>query len=159
MSFHYYIFYFFFFSSRRRHTRSLCDWSSDVCSSDLERPRVHDLPGEARREPLREPAREREAVDHERRVAVHQLEQIARHARWMDRDALVHLRLLRAERLVELRAHARHLGEPGAALARDPARGGQVAELPEHELRVADDRDLGRHVPADARGPRVDLDG
>src|SRR6266496_1892571 len=26
----------FFFSSRRRHTRSLRDWSSDVCSSDLE---------------------------------------------------------------------------------------------------------------------------
>src|SRR5260221_9873135 len=26
--------YTFFFSSRRRHTRSLCDWSSDVCSSD-----------------------------------------------------------------------------------------------------------------------------
>src|SRR5689334_22250230 len=25
----------FFFSSRRRHTRSNCDWSSDVCSSDL----------------------------------------------------------------------------------------------------------------------------
>src|SRR5918997_226281 len=32
---HDYVF-FFFFSSRRRHTRSLCDWSSDVCSSDLE---------------------------------------------------------------------------------------------------------------------------
>src|SRR5438874_7097959 len=27
-------FIFFFFSSRRRHTRSLRDWSSDVCSSD-----------------------------------------------------------------------------------------------------------------------------
>src|SRR6267378_4711692 len=26
---------FFFFSSRRRHTSSLRDWSSDVCSSDL----------------------------------------------------------------------------------------------------------------------------
>src|SRR2546430_9217429 len=26
---------FFFFSSRRRHTRFDCDWSSDVCSSDL----------------------------------------------------------------------------------------------------------------------------
>src|SRR2546430_6455666 len=25
----------FFFSSRRRHTRFDCDWSSDVCSSDL----------------------------------------------------------------------------------------------------------------------------
>src|SRR5689334_24505087 len=39
------IFFFFFFSSRRRHTRWNCDWSSDVCSSDL---RVHanrrDLP-------------------------------------------------------------------------------------------------------------------
>src|SRR5262249_58331542 len=27
---------FFFFSSRRRHTRLVSDWSSDVCSSDLE---------------------------------------------------------------------------------------------------------------------------
>src|SRR5688572_33471396 len=27
--------FFFFFSSRRRHTRFDCDWSSDVCSSDL----------------------------------------------------------------------------------------------------------------------------
>src|SRR5207248_6739920 len=29
-------FTFFFFSSRRRHTRSYGDWSSDVCSSDLD---------------------------------------------------------------------------------------------------------------------------
>src|SRR6267378_4835100 len=29
---------FFCFSSRRRHTRSLRDWSSDVCSSDLDLP-------------------------------------------------------------------------------------------------------------------------
>src|SRR5438034_11277919 len=35
----FFFFFFFFFSSRRRHTRSLCDWSSDVCSSDL---RDHD---------------------------------------------------------------------------------------------------------------------
>src|SRR2546430_7588742 len=27
---------YFFFSSRRRHTRFDCDWSSDVCSSDLD---------------------------------------------------------------------------------------------------------------------------
>src|SRR5438046_9243599 len=26
----------FFFSSRRRHTRLVSDWSSDVCSSDLQ---------------------------------------------------------------------------------------------------------------------------
>src|SRR2546427_6256239 len=31
-----FIFTFFFFSSRRRHTRFDCDWSSDVCSSDLD---------------------------------------------------------------------------------------------------------------------------
>src|SRR5690242_12548853 len=30
-----YFLFFFFFSSRRRHTRLTCDWSSDVCSSDL----------------------------------------------------------------------------------------------------------------------------
>src|SRR5699024_12150261 len=29
------VLYLFFFSSRRRHTRSKRDWSSDVCSSDL----------------------------------------------------------------------------------------------------------------------------
>src|SRR5689334_24026984 len=31
----FFYFFFFFFSSRRRHTRWNCDWSSDVCSSDL----------------------------------------------------------------------------------------------------------------------------
>src|SRR5688572_813759 len=35
-----FIFFFFFFSSRRRHTRFDCDWSSDVCSSDLRSSRV-----------------------------------------------------------------------------------------------------------------------
>src|SRR6266446_10162704 len=32
----YIMLFFFFFSSRRRHTRLQGDWSSDVCSSDLE---------------------------------------------------------------------------------------------------------------------------
>src|SRR5690349_17548259 len=40
-----FIYFFFFFSSRRRHTRSLRDWSSDVCSSDL----LHRLKGSAPR--------------------------------------------------------------------------------------------------------------
>src|SRR4051812_49797450 len=37
--------FFFFFSSRRRHTRLTCDWSSDVCSSDL-------IDGKTRRQPF-----------------------------------------------------------------------------------------------------------
>src|SRR5438132_4173287 len=50
---------FFFFSSRRRHTISLCDWSSDVCSSDLEDRQcaedlVRDRVGEDRRVRLAE---------------------------------------------------------------------------------------------------------
>src|SRR2546430_9030577 len=39
----------FLFSSRRRHTRFDCDWSSDVCSSDLSSTRREELlvtPGE-----------------------------------------------------------------------------------------------------------------
>src|SRR5688572_32163402 len=43
-----FFFFFFFFSSRRRHTRFDCDWSSDVCSSDLARP---PLGGEPEAEP------------------------------------------------------------------------------------------------------------
>src|SRR6202051_5311309 len=42
---------FFFFSSRGRHTRCSCDWSSDVCSSDLATPVrfIHKFSGEHRR--------------------------------------------------------------------------------------------------------------
>src|SRR5690349_22780793 len=52
--FMYFFFFFFFFSSRRRHTRSLRDWSSDVCSSDLRRGRALARPAvaEAEREAL-----------------------------------------------------------------------------------------------------------
>src|SRR2546430_9744085 len=44
----------FFFSSRRRHTRFDCDWSSDVCSSDLQ-PALAGLPERVARhaDPLR----------------------------------------------------------------------------------------------------------
>src|SRR5438067_8327177 len=38
------IYFCFFFSSRRRHTRSKRDWSSDVCSSDLDGEQLdHDI--------------------------------------------------------------------------------------------------------------------
>src|SRR5689334_12416500 len=37
----------FFFSSRRRHTRWNCDWSSDVCSSDLPAPPARGRRGSA----------------------------------------------------------------------------------------------------------------
>src|SRR6267143_369862 len=58
---------FFFFSSRRRHTRWNCDWSSDVCSSDLATPRH---PG-ARRSGLsrKRPGRTRDAMDRRPRTA------------------------------------------------------------------------------------------
>src|SRR2546430_7465145 len=38
---------FFFFSSRRRHTRFDCDWSSDVCSSDLTATASYTFSGDA----------------------------------------------------------------------------------------------------------------
>src|SRR5271169_6795642 len=41
------VYFFFFFSSRRRHTRCYRDWSSDVCSSDLERKIVRVIPVES----------------------------------------------------------------------------------------------------------------
>src|SRR6266480_481646 len=46
---------FFFFSSRRRHTRLTCDWSSDVCSSDLPELSVSAVAVSCRREGSRAP--------------------------------------------------------------------------------------------------------
>src|SRR2546430_6724051 len=61
---------FFFFSSRRRHTRFDCDWSSDVCSSDLPallevlRHRLPDVRSEEKpRRPTLSPRAHRELVD------------------------------------------------------------------------------------------------
>src|SRR5690606_41781918 len=54
--------YDFFFSSRRRHTRFSRDWSSDVCSSDLNTPtprqpreavQTAERPGSSRQAPRR----------------------------------------------------------------------------------------------------------
>src|SRR2546430_8110373 len=50
--------FFFFFSSRRRHTRFDCDWSSDVCSSDLDL-QLHIILNDA----LVRPAVERETIE------------------------------------------------------------------------------------------------
>src|SRR2546430_3974773 len=44
-----YAVFLFFFSSRRRHTRFDCDWSSDVCSSDLLEHRPWRFSGGSRR--------------------------------------------------------------------------------------------------------------
>src|SRR5256886_3099392 len=44
--------HYFFFSSRRRHTRFDCDWSSDVCSSDLVADMIGDRDLGIRREAL-----------------------------------------------------------------------------------------------------------
>src|SRR5689334_12317477 len=52
---------FFFFSSRRRHTRWNCDWSSDVCSSDLRATGMTGLP------PLSEVLEEYQLVEAEDR--------------------------------------------------------------------------------------------
>src|SRR6266852_4024482 len=67
---------FFFFSSRRRHTRCYRDWSSDVCSSDLElAPRVLTgfVDGEVNRllglDAAREVALELVVVGHETSIA------------------------------------------------------------------------------------------
>src|SRR6266581_6081099 len=53
--------YFFFFSSRRRHTRWTGDWSSDVCSSDLDAAHEGEAPVAAqhRGEPARVADRQR----------------------------------------------------------------------------------------------------
>src|SRR5256885_11028150 len=59
------LFVFFFFSSRRRHTRLQGDWSSDVCSSDLDvvTVRSHQMAQAFEELKLRELARGRPGLD------------------------------------------------------------------------------------------------
>src|SRR6476646_5501852 len=71
--------FFFFFSSRRRHTRSLCDWSSDVCSSDL-RAVPPDEGGEGRFVVTFEEAAEQFAVAQPRTFAQHGPAKVFDHA-------------------------------------------------------------------------------
>src|SRR6266481_9129142 len=52
----------FFFSSRRRHTSWNCDWSSDVCSSDLRLRALQMLDGQFGRKPDPAAARALEAL-------------------------------------------------------------------------------------------------
>src|SRR6266568_6136846 len=54
------MFSFFFFSSRRRHTRWNCDWSSDVCSSDLRHSSLYETLAEVYRV---EPAEGEETIE------------------------------------------------------------------------------------------------
>src|SRR5689334_24101575 len=89
--------FFFFFSSRRRHTRWNCDWSSDVCSSDL-------------------PAHGVDLVDEDDagRVLLALLEQVAHAAR---ADAHEHLDEVGARDREE--RHARFAREIGRASCRE----------------------------------------
>src|SRR5260370_12236646 len=52
----------FFFSSRRRHTRFKCDWSSDVCSSDLPACSLH---SPSYWEPCRRETMKQQSVEHD----------------------------------------------------------------------------------------------
>src|SRR5699024_11802844 len=56
-------FFLFFFSSRRRHTRSKRDWSSDVCSSDLEETGAAQLLRDVRIAPIYEGTNGIQALD------------------------------------------------------------------------------------------------
>src|SRR6266496_4540720 len=114
-------FLFFFFSSRRRHTRSLRDWSSDVCSSDLrvvERG-LHLLP---RRRGERLVIVERDEVEDERgRVRVARAEQRLRATCALlevepDDGGLVPLRHLLRHLLARPCGHADRGGRRGADL-------------------------------------------
>src|SRR2546430_10411067 len=53
-----------FFSSRRRHTRFDCDWSSDVCSSDLLQQLDDSLIARYTSQPTRLPAELRRQIEH-----------------------------------------------------------------------------------------------
>src|SRR5438445_1941183 len=70
--------FFFFFSSRRRHTRYWRDWSSDVCSSDLEK-----YQGRASGQPALDPVVQRARAREVREQVLHL---VRKHAPALEED-------------------------------------------------------------------------
>src|SRR5262245_62610470 len=135
----------FFFSSRRRHTRCLSDWSSDVCSSDLEQVVLHLHPvdrahGAVRRAPELDDAAVRLALDLD--AAVPRGDE--RDARGVRREAL-------PRAVHEAQAHALRFRR---GLLRDPgARHAIGAELREEREQLRAVRGLAEpHAPPPAVG-------
>src|SRR2546430_8006892 len=85
------VLFFFFFSSRRRHTRFDCDWSSDVCSSDLVERLLQRLEQPLERVSLGEVARE--TIENETAAGIGFAQALADHAQHqgvLDEPATVH---------------------------------------------------------------------
>src|SRR6266567_5107401 len=102
------MFIFFFFSSRRRHTRFDCDWSSDVCSSDL----GWQLPGGGvRRGEMPEAAAKRELAEEIGLVASALLSAGVTCGIWDGRRDRVHFFELRLAELPKLQLDNREIIE------------------------------------------------
>src|SRR5438876_4955085 len=96
------MFFFFFFSSRRRHTRWTGDWSSDVCSSDLD-PKVtavlrdcscvsaphSSVAPVGRAGPRAQPVRMARPATRPTEAMVEPVDSAARHRRCLDRKSVV----------------------------------------------------------------------
>src|SRR2546430_11734625 len=84
---------FFFFSSRRRHTRFDCDWSSDVCSSDLLAQFLETSGGSLRIAYEEDREKASEQLDFERAAALHKkvekLDEVLRGQPEIDRKSVV----------------------------------------------------------------------
>src|SRR5207249_8020997 len=91
-----------FFSSRRRHTRSKRDWSSDVCSSDLQ---AGEDRGQARRQHHFEELRAALAAQHARRLEQPRVDRAHAEDR-VDED-----RVERAEKDQKERSEERRVGK------------------------------------------------
>src|SRR6267142_598320 len=156
----------FVFSSRRRHTRLTCDWSSDVCSSDL-------MAGEQKLFEIRRGAREGQKAQLKEQIAqlgqqiqgtAEQESAKAKEIDWIKRE-LKGVRDLWKQSLVPFsrvttleRDGARLEGERGALIATAAQARGRIAETElkilqiDEDLRTAVGKDL-----AEIRGKKSEL--
>src|SRR5690349_7070877 len=129
----------FFFSSRRRHTRSLRDWSSDVCSSDLideltrlgeERAGSRAVTGGQLR--LRERREDARLVPQRGASVAGERERPLEHARGRDTVAVRELRRAEKRRGLHLREHASALFRELGGTAALGERAGQITPQAKH---------------------------
>src|SRR6266478_561979 len=144
----------FFFSSRRRHTRFDCDWSSDVCSSDLAANAARKIAGQTRR-PLNRTAAKARPVGGQIGVALGWIEARVRPTFARTKYATP---ITRSSPAYFARPRA-----PGAARGSNLSFGNGAMTFPkQHSWRIMDSRSwaaigsFGRHPDPEAVWPPVD---
>src|SRR5215469_14387630 len=134
------------------------DGHANAVANGRQRTRIDNLAGKASVQPLRHPATQREAVDHDCRVLIDYFTKLPRNPRRVYRCVVVMLVLQGDDCSIKVGSNFGDLPKP-VRLALPPPIGGAccIGQLLKNEFGVTDQGDLCRYMEADPRRRSVSL--